>query len=149
MAPPKAHLPQRIGATDFLGINWSKPSYHLPFTNQYPCIDDVGSHQRMLSNPRLFGRSARQLRAKTRSLVLLLPTAVLGGIFLTDASVYDVYYFANFWTGITIPQSVVDNKLRNDAKVAREMPGVRMKHLWGGQVSIPGSQINIGYSSSE
>jgi hypothetical protein len=144
MAPAKGFLFQRMMACDFLGINWGKVCWHTPYQNFYPVTVTAGQQGRLYSSPIWWGnKEHRMTRIVVRSLVYVAPSVVLGGLFFLQADWFTTMKIACFLTNQTVPDWASAQYADEMKWNTRNKPGVTLKHLQGGQVMIPGSEINI------
>ena len=139
-APIKAPLLQQTIMNNTFGIQWNKVTWGAPHNNAYPFSAGAGFASKYLSNPLTFGSpQGRMSRMWVRQAVLLSPTVLCAAIMLFQLEPYDLVYCVHFLTGLDIPKAIQDRYDDQIARMPREKPGVLLKHLYGGQVSIPGS----------
>jgi len=149
LAPSKASLPRRVLGINFLGIDWGSISFRAPYNNFYPVTMCSGNGNRFWSNPHNFGYFAnRTMRIHTRNAVLLAPCAWCFLMTFVEPDWYTALqqHYRFFLTpvfGMQMPQSLVEARRKELDVMAREKPGVLLKHKAGGQVSIPGSQALV------
>jgi hypothetical protein len=144
MAPPKGLLPQRILGNNFLGINWTKVCWQAPYSNFYPFTMTAGMQGRMWSSPLAYGNKEHRMSyIWVRSCILGIPTAYLSLIMFLQADWYQIMAI-NYWFLLSDPPQWAQEQYAKEMKaMTREKPGALLKHKYGGQVSIPGSEINI------
>lgn len=141
MAPVKGQLIQRLTSANFLGFNWMKVTHHGPFQSQYPFTAAAGSTTRMWSQPRFQGNRVNRMSFNTgRMLALYLPSLALAGVILGMCEWYNLRIVAEAVLGIPIPDDVKQARLDELDNRSRNKPGVLLKHKYGNQVSIKGSE---------
>ncbi len=144
MAPPKAYWPQRVLAPDFLGIKWCKPTWMAPYSNFYPLTLTAGQQGRLWSSFIHFGNAEHRMwLMHLRSWILAAPSAYLAIVMIGQCDWYQMLWLPHFFLGREMPQWAQDAYAEQYKRYTREKPGVTLKHKYGGQVSIPGSDINI------
>ena len=144
MAPTKGFLIQRLMAPDFMGIQWNKITHHAPMHLGYPWSIYSGLQWRIFSHPRFQGNKAnRHGRNSTRAIAFMAPTAVMAVLFIGMVDWYNCFQLVNTLFGVEIPKWAVDARAAELEDMARNKPGVLLKHKSGGQVSIPGSGVLV------
>ena len=144
MAPTKGFLPQRMMSLDWLGINWTKVCWMAPYSNFYPLTMTAGQQGRMWSSFLWWGnKEHRMTRIVARSYVFAIPSIAMGILIFLQADWYQAMFMALWMVNQPMPDWAEHKYAEQYKTYAREKPGVTLKHKWGGQVSIPGSEINI------
>ena len=144
MAPPKAFLPTRITSVDFLGIRWNKTFFRSPYLGFYPFAHSSNALGRMNSTPLRGAFHGRHALTKLRMMSLWAPTAIPVMLLFGNMEWYDWYRIAEKNLGYQIPASVKEARAEELRLRSREKPGILLKHKYGGQVLMPGSERNIG-----
>ena len=144
MAPPKGWLTQRIMSPNFLGIKWCKPLWMAPYSNFYPLTLTAGQQGRLFSSFIHYGNAEYRMGLlHVRSAIVGLPIAYLAIVMAGQCDWYQMLWLPHFALQREMPQWAQDAYTEQYRRYAREKPGIIHKHKWGGQVSIPGSEINI------
>ncbi len=144
MAPPKALWPARITSPNFLGINWARVGWHTPMSSLYPQSVCGGSMGRVTSNPLWTGRADYRTPLQSlRSAVLIVPSVVMGGIFFFMADLYEIIAVTYYFLNVPLPENIAAEHKKEMNRQSREKPGYPLMHKLGGQVSMPGSDLNV------
>lgn len=144
MAPPKAPLPQRVLAGDFLGLNWNKVSWMAPYNNFYPITMCGGWGGRLWSSFIQYGRfDNRAARINLRNYVLFGPSAFLALLMLCNMDWYQCMQCAYFVTGAPLPEWAQRKHASEMEWLSWNKPGAMAKHHYAGTVSIPGTENYI------
>lgn len=144
MAPPKAPLPARVLAGDFMGVNWNKVSWMAPYNNFYPITMCGGWGGRMWSSFLQYGRfDNRAGWIVARNLVLGAPTALAGLMMLCNMDWYQCIQCVCYCTGASVPQWAQEKFTKEMEWYSWNKPGCMAKHHFAGSVSIPGTEAYI------
>lgn len=144
MAPPKAALPARVFAGDFMGIKWNRVSWMAPYNNFYPITMCGGWGGRMWSSFIQYGRfDNRAALIPVRNLILGIPTMLMALLMLGNMDWYQCIqcaYFPLRMVGFAPPAWVEEEHAKEMEWCSWNKPGVMAKHHYAGTVSIPGSE---------
>ena len=149
MAPPKGSLPRRVLGINFLGIDWAKGSFRTPYNNYYPITLTSGNGNRFWSNPHNFGYFANRTgRIHARNAILYVPS---GWCFMMTFLQPDWFlcwnthlrFIGKPFFGMKMPNWAIEKRKEEMRLMARNKPGVLLKHKSGGQVSIPNSETLV------
>jgi hypothetical protein len=144
MAPPKASLPARLIAGDFLGLNWAKVSWMAPYSNFYPITMCAGWGGRMWSSFIAFGHFHNRCgRIVVRNAILSGPSAFCAFVLFFNVDWYQLMKCAYFLPGWELPKWAEDKHAEEMVSYSWNKPGQMAKHHYAGMVSIPGSEKNI------
>ncbi|AYU81928.1 conserved hypothetical protein [Leishmania infantum JPCM5] len=144
MAPPKASLPARIFAGDFMGINWNRVSWMAPYNNFYPITMCGGWGGRMWSSFIQYGRfDNRAGLIMVRNLIMGIPTALMALLMLGNMDWYQCMQCAFYLPGIAMPQWAQNEYAKEMEWASWNKPGAMAKHHYAGTVSIPGTEKYI------
>ncbi|KNH05945.1 hypothetical protein XU18_3107 [Perkinsela sp. CCAP 1560/4] len=145
LAPAKGPLMRRVLHPDFLGINWTKVCWGTPFNSCYPHTISGGQVNRLWSNPVSFGFFPNRMsRIHLRQFLLCTPAMVLLMVMVLQPDLWAIFSGTKFVCdelGIPceIPEPILEMRRQDNHHMARNKPGAHLKHRYGGQVSIPGS----------
>ncbi|KAG8345142.1 hypothetical protein ERJ75_001653200 [Trypanosoma vivax] len=141
MAPPKACLPARLIAGDFLGINWTKVSWMAPYSNFYPITVCGGFSGRMWSSFIQYGHFHNRItRIVLRNAVLGVPSALIAIVMVSNMDWFQALQCVCFFTYMDVPQWAQKKYVAEMEELSRNKPGAMAKHHYAGPVSIPGSE---------
>nr|CCC96131.1 hypothetical protein, unlikely [Trypanosoma congolense IL3000] len=141
MAPPKASLPARVIAGDFLGINWSKVTWMAPYSNFYPITVCGGFGGRLWSSFLQYGHfHNRTTRIVVRNAVLSIPSAIAAFVMISNVDWFQALQCACYFPGWQVPQWAAKRYAEEMVLLSRNKPGAMAKHHYAGPVSIPGSE---------
>lgn len=144
MAPPKAPLPARVLAGDFMGVKWNKVSWMAPYSNFYPITMSGGWGGRMWSSFIQYGRfDNRAARIPMRNMALAVPTLVASLVMFVNLDWYQAIQCVCYCTFTSVPQWAQDKYAKQMDDESWNKPGVMSKHHYGGSVSIPGTEKYI------
>lgn len=144
MAPPKAPLPARLIAGDFMGIKWNRVSWMAPYNNFYPITMCGGWGGRLWSSFIQYGRfDNRAALIPVRNVVLGIPTILCSLMMLCNMDWYQCMQCFAYCTFTSVPQWAEDRHAKEMDWCSWNKPGVMAKHHFGGSVSIPGSEKYI------
>lgn len=144
MAPPKASLPARFIAGDFLGLNWNKVSWMAPYSNFYPITMCGGWGGRMWSSFIAFGHfHNRTGRIAVRNAILSGPSAFCAFVLFFNCDWYQLMQCAYFVMGTDLPKWAEDKHAAEMVQFSWSKPGQMAKHHYAGMVSIPGTEKYI------
>ena len=143
MAPPKGTFPQRLQcAQKVFGFPINKPTFHTPYSQQYPMSNSGGMTHKMYSNPSCFGIfHNRCFLINARNCVLGVPAFYAAMFVIFDCHPYQMMKFHfDFVFQQEMPQWAEDYWQDLLRWQSWNKPGKMMKHTMGGTVSIPGSE---------
>lgn len=144
MAPPKASIPARFLAGDFLGFNWNKVGWMAPYNNFYPITMCGGWGGRFWSNFLQYGHFHNRCnRIVVRNGILAVPTAFMAFVMIFNVDWYQLMQCAYFVLGQPLPQWAEDKHAAELVHYSWFKPGQMAKHHYAGMVSIPGSEAFV------
>ncbi|ORC87454.1 uncharacterized protein TM35_000222530 [Trypanosoma theileri] len=141
MAPPKASLPARLIAGDFLGFNWNKITWMAPYNNFYPITVCGGLGGRLWSSFIQYGHfHNRATWVAFRNGVLAVPSLLAAFVMISNVDWYEALACAYYFPGWQIPQWAQEKHNEEMVYLSWNKPGAMAKHHYAGSVSIPGSE---------
>eukprot|EP00331_Platyophrya_macrostoma_P024835 CAMPEP_0176444184 /NCGR_PEP_ID=MMETSP0127-20121128/22907_1 /TAXON_ID=938130 /ORGANISM="Platyophrya macrostoma, Strain WH" /LENGTH=147 /DNA_ID=CAMNT_0017829635 /DNA_START=38 /DNA_END=481 /DNA_ORIENTATION=+ len=144
MAPPKASIPARLLAGDFLNFNWNKVGWMAPYNNFYPITMCGGWGGRFWSNFLQYGHFHNRCnRIVVRNCILAVPSAFMAFVMIFNVDWYQLMQCVYFVLGQPLPQWAEDKHAEELVHYSWFKPGQMAKHHYAGMVSIPGSEAFV------
>ncbi|KEG15601.1 hypothetical protein DQ04_00031350 [Trypanosoma grayi] len=141
MAPPKAPLPARLIAGDFLGFNWNKVTWMAPYNNFYPITACGGLGGRLWSSFIQYGHfHNRATWIVMRNGALAIPSVLAAFVMVSNVDWYEALMCACYFPGWGVPEWAQKRHAEEMVYLSWNKPGAMAKHHYAGSVSIPGSE---------
>ncbi|EAN89578.1 hypothetical protein C3747_120g594c [Trypanosoma cruzi] len=141
MAPPKAPLPARLIAGDFLGFNWNKVTWMAPYNNFYPITVCGGLGGRLWSSFIQYGHFHNRTGYNVvRNGFLAIPSALAAFFMIFNADWYQALASACFVLRQDVPTWAQEKYAKEMVYLSWNKPGAMAKHHYAGTVSIPGTE---------